>query len=80
MSLPSSYMACGRAFFVGLIGGWRRDRDRHWTLGFISGYKGGLIDEGLNVLCNVELTIPGLVLLILIAGFLHHTSPSSKGS
>ena len=66
------------SLFVGLIGGCGATVIG-MTLGFISGYKGGLIDEGLNVLCNVELTIPGLVLLILIAGFLHHTSPLIEG-
>src|SRR5271166_4544669 len=44
------------------------------TFGFIAGYKGGMIDEGLNVLTNVLLTLPTLVLLILVAGFLKHTS------
>ncbi|MFZ2057540.1 MAG: ABC transporter permease [Acidimicrobiales bacterium] len=64
--------------FVGLIGGCGATVIG-MTFGFISGYKGGLIDEGLNMLCNVELTIPGLVLLIVIASFLHHTSALLEG-
>jgi len=61
------------SLFVGLLGGCGATVIG-MTLGFIAGYKGGLIDEALNVLCNVLLTIPGLVLLILIGGFLQHTS------
>ncbi|MGO8721997.1 MAG: ABC transporter permease [Acidimicrobiales bacterium] len=61
------------SLFVGLLGGCGATVIG-MTLGFIAGYKGGLIDEALNVLCNVLLTIPGLVLLILIGGFLKHTS------
>lgn len=61
------------SLFVGLLGGCGATIIG-MTLGFIAGYKGGLIDEALNVLCNVLLTIPGLVLLILIGGFLKHTS------
>ena len=66
------------SLFVGLIGGCGATVIG-MTFGFLAGYKGGLIDEGLNVLCNVLLTIPGLVLLILIAGFLHHTSAIIEG-
>jgi peptide/nickel transport system permease protein len=61
------------SLLVGLLGGCGATVIG-MTLGFTSGYKGGLIDEALNVLCNVFLTMPALVLLILVAGFLHHTS------
>jgi peptide/nickel transport system permease protein len=67
------------SLFVGLIGGCGATVIG-MTFGFLAGYKGGMIDEGLNVLCNVLLTIPGLVLLILIAGFLHHTSAVIEGT
>jgi len=50
------------------------------TLGFIAGYKGGLVDEALNVLTNVLLTLPTLVLLILVAGFLKHTSALTEAA
>lgn len=61
------------SLLVGLLGGCGATLIG-MTLGFISGYMGGLIDEALNVLCNIFLTMPVLVLLILVAGFLHHTS------
>ena len=66
------------SLLVGLLGGCGATVIG-MTLGFISGYKGGLIDEALNVLCNVFLTMPVLVLLILVAGFLHHTSSLIEG-
>jgi peptide/nickel transport system permease protein len=61
------------SLFVGLLAGCGATVIG-MTLGFIAGYKGGLVDEGLNVLTNVLLTLPTLVLLILVAGFLQHTS------
>ena len=61
------------SLFVGLLAGCGATVIG-MTFGFIAGYKGGLIDEALNVLTNVLLTLPTLVLLILVAGFLKHTS------
>lgn len=61
------------SLFVGLLAGCGATVIG-MTFGFIAGYKGGLIDEALNVLTNVLLTLPTLVLLILVAGFLKHTT------
>ncbi|MGP8152269.1 MAG: ABC transporter permease, partial [Acidimicrobiales bacterium] len=66
------------SLLVGLLGGCGATVIG-MTLGFVSGYMGGLIDEALNVLCNIFLTMPVLVLLILVAGFLHHTSGLIEG-
>ena len=66
------------SLLVGLLGGCGATVIG-MTLGFISGYKGGLIDEALNVVCNIFLTMPVLVLLILVVGFLHHTSSLVEG-
>ncbi len=61
------------SLIVGLLGGCGATVIG-MTLGFVSGYMGGLIDEALNVLCNIFLTMPVLVLLILVAGVLLHPS------
>ncbi|MDT0344242.1 dipeptide/oligopeptide/nickel ABC transporter permease/ATP-binding protein [Streptomyces litchfieldiae] len=37
--------------------------------GIIGGYAGGAVDEGFNLFSNVMLVIPGLPLVIVIAGF-----------
>src|SRR4029079_13767215 len=39
------------------------------TVGFVAGYRGGLVDEVLNMLTNVVLVIPTLMVLIVIVGY-----------
>jgi peptide/nickel transport system permease protein len=57
------------AFLVGALGGGIA-----WVLGvavgFTSGYRGGWIDELLNMLTNVVLVIPTLAILIIVAAYL----------
>jgi peptide/nickel transport system permease protein len=40
------------------------------TVGFVAGYKGGIVDEVLNMLTNVVLVLPALVVLIVITAYL----------
>jgi peptide/nickel transport system permease protein len=40
------------------------------TIGFIAGYRGGLVDELLNMLTNVVLVLPVFVVLIVISAYL----------
>jgi peptide/nickel transport system permease protein len=40
------------------------------TLGLISGYRPGVIDEGLSFVTNLALAIPGLPLMIVLAAYL----------
>jgi peptide/nickel transport system permease protein len=40
------------------------------ALGFIAGYRGGLLDEALQLVTNIMVMIPSLVLLIVIAAYL----------
>ncbi|MDE3720930.1 MULTISPECIES: ABC transporter permease [Nocardiopsis] len=40
------------------------------TVGFVAGYKGGIIDEILNMLTNVVLVLPALVVLIVATAYL----------
>ena len=51
---PRSWSGCWAAGWRGLIG---------MTIGFVAGYRGGLVDEVLNMLTNVVLVIPTLVVL-----------------
>jgi ABC-type dipeptide/oligopeptide/nickel transport system ATPase component/ABC-type dipeptide/oligopeptide/nickel transport system permease subunit len=44
--------------------------------GIIGGYLGGAVDEGFNLFSNVMLVIPGLPLVIVIAGFV---PPEDRG-
>ena len=49
----------------------RRDRRGHrHGVGFIAGYRGGLVDDVLNMLTNVVLVIPTLAILIIVAAYL----------
>jgi len=66
-SLEVGLLGGGLAFVVGSV------------MGFVMGYRGGLLDETLNVVTNVLLTIPSLVLLILVGGFLKQTSVLFEG-
>ena len=40
------------------------------AVGFIAGYKGGIVDEVLNMLTNVVLVLPALVVLIVVTAYL----------
>ena len=40
------------------------------TVGFIAGYRGGVVDEILSMLTNVVLVIPTLAVLIIVAAYL----------
>jgi peptide/nickel transport system permease protein len=58
------------AFFVGLVGGGIA-----WLLGsavgFTAGYRGGWLDDLLNMLTNVVLVIPTLAILIIVAAYIN---------
>jgi peptide/nickel transport system permease protein len=58
------------AFLVGAVGGgvaWLLGA----TIGFTAGYRGGWIDDVLNMLTNVVLVIPTLAILIIVAAYLN---------
>jgi len=40
------------------------------TIGFVAGYRGGLVDEALNMLTNVVLVLPALAVLILLHSYI----------
>ncbi len=65
------------AFLVGGIGGGIA-----WLLGagigFTAGYRGGWIDDVLNMLTNVVLVIPTLAILIIVAAYLEVQSYSAE--
>jgi peptide/nickel transport system permease protein len=58
------------AFLVGSIGGGLA-----WLIGavvgFTAGYRGGWVDDVLNMLTNVVLVIPTLAILIIVAAYLN---------
>ena len=56
-------------FFVGLLGGGLAALIG-MAVGFTAGYKGGWVDEVLNMLTNVVLVIPTLAVLIVISSYL----------
>jgi len=55
-------------FMVGIIGGGLATI-LGMTIGFIAGYRGGVVDEVLNILTNVILTIPALALLLVLSAY-----------
>ena len=58
------------AFLVGSLGGgiaWLLGA----TVGFSAGYRGGWLDDVLNMLTNVVLVIPTLAILIIVAAYLN---------
>ncbi len=58
------------AFLVGAVGGgiaWLLGA----TIGFTAGYRGGWVDDVLNMLTNVVLVIPTLAILIIVAAYLN---------
>ena len=40
------------------------------AVGFVAGYRGGVVDEILSMLTNVVLVIPTLAVLIIVAAYL----------
>ncbi len=56
-------------FLVGLIGGGLATL-LGMLIGFTAGYRGGLVDEALNMLTNIVLVIPTLAVLLIIAAYL----------
>jgi peptide/nickel transport system permease protein len=58
----------GATFFVGLVGGGLA-AIVGMTVGFVAGYRGGLVDEVLNMLTNVVLVIPTLMVLIVVVAY-----------
>ena len=58
------------AFLVGAVGGGIA-----WVIGaavgFTAGYRGGWVDDVLNMLTNVVLVIPTLAILIIVAAYLN---------
>ena len=65
------------AFLVGAVGGGIA-----WVLGvgigFTAGYRGGWIDDVLNMLTNVVLVIPTLAILIIVAAYLQVQSYTTE--
>jgi len=56
-------------FLVGAIGGGLATIIG-LIIGFTAGYRGGMVDEGLNMITNIILVIPTFALLLIIAAYL----------
>jgi peptide/nickel transport system permease protein len=56
-------------FLVGIVGGGLA-LIIGMAVGFTAGYRGGLVDEALNMLTNVVIVIPTLAVLLIIAAYL----------
>jgi len=56
-------------FLVGVIGGGL-GTFIGVMVGFIAGYRGGMVDEGLNMITNIVLVIPTFAILLIIAAYL----------
>jgi peptide/nickel transport system permease protein len=59
----------GATFAVGLLGGGIA-AVIGMSVGFVAGYRGGRVDESLNVVTNVVLVIPTLALLIVVTAYM----------
>ena len=57
------------SFIVGIVGGGIATLIGI-IIGFTAGYRGGMVDESLNILTNIVLVIPTFALLLLIAAYL----------
>ena len=57
------------SFFVGAVAGGLAALIA-MTIGFVSGYRGGIVDDLLSVLTNVVLVVPTLAVLIVFAAYL----------
>jgi peptide/nickel transport system permease protein len=58
------------SFFVGALAGGVAALIA-MTIGFVSGYRGGVVDDVLSVLTNVVLVLPTLAVLIVFAAYLN---------
>ena len=58
----------GATFVVGLLGGGLA-AVVGMSVGFVAGYRGGMVDELLNMLTNVVLVIPTLMVLIIVVAY-----------
>jgi peptide/nickel transport system permease protein len=56
-------------FFVGMLGGGLAALVG-MAIGFVAGYRGGWVDEVLNMVTNIFLVIPTLAVLLVIASYL----------
>jgi peptide/nickel transport system permease protein len=56
-------------FLVGLLGGGIAAL-AGMTVGFVAGYRGGFVDELLNMLTNVILVLPALAVLIILHAYI----------
>lgn len=56
-------------FLVGLLGGGLA-AVVGMTIGFVAGYRGGLVDEILNMITNIVLVLPALAVLIVLHTYL----------
>ena len=56
-------------FLVGILGGGLATLIG-MLIGFIAGYRGGMVDEFLNMVTNIVLVIPTFALLLIIAAYL----------
>ncbi|MGW0806328.1 ABC transporter permease [Nonomuraea sp. NPDC002799] len=65
-------------FAVGVIGGGIAAAIG-MLVGFVAGYRGGLVDEVLNMLTNVILVIPTLAVLLIINAYLGIRSVAVQG-
>lgn len=55
-------------FIVGALGGGLATLIG-MLVGFVAGYRGGMVDEGLNVVTNIVLVIPTFALLLIISAY-----------
>jgi peptide/nickel transport system permease protein len=58
----------GSTFFIGLAGGGIAALIG-MVVGFVAGYRGGIVDEVLNMFTNVVLVIPTLALLLVVTAY-----------
>jgi peptide/nickel transport system permease protein len=65
-------------FLVGVIGG-AIAAVIGMAVGFVAGYRGGLVDEALNMLTNVVLVLPALAVLLIINAYLGIRSVGAQG-
>jgi len=57
------------AFLIGMVGGGLATLIG-MIIGFLAGYRGGMVDEFLNMVTNIVLVIPTFALLLIIAAYL----------
>jgi peptide/nickel transport system permease protein len=62
-------LGLGATFLVGAIGGGLATLIGI-LVGFTAGYRGGIVDEVLNMLTNIVLVLPTLAVLLIIAAYL----------